>query len=250
MTSFNGGNTDMDIFSRIRNHEGRDVITSRRKFQWRYATLKSDFQELVTLGNLPAVPTNDANENIRQEGYVFEIERRLHHYLSGLYTFLEIHQTIQEGVGEKYREKISNIEDEYRGAESSRTLLGMRHYVQHENVLPLQPYSSSIDRESKLVILLNDLEKPEGYHDGFEAHYGHLDKAYCIPINEVKKNWPHVQELFESTISILMEEFEIELEEYSNLIESVESLTEEIHQELLSEVPFDDDFSPSYDSGE
>lgn len=248
MTSYNNANTDTDIFSRIRNHEGRDVITSRRKFQWRYATLKSDFQELMTLGNLSVVPTNDASEKIRQDGYVFEIERRLHHYLSGLYTFLEIHKTIQDGIGEKHRNKISNIEDEYRGVKSSRVLLGMRHYVQHENVLPLQPYSSSINKESKLVILLSDLEKLEEYQDGFEAHYGHLDKAYCVPINEVEKNWPHVQELFEETAKVLTEEFEIELEEYSNLIESVESLTEDIHQELLSEAPFNDDFSPSYDN--
>lgn len=235
-----------DIFSRVRDHQARDVIAARRKFQWRYATLNNDFRDLMQLKELSVMPQNDVGERSRNHGYVFEVERRLHHYLSGLYTFLEVHQTIQDGIGNQYRDEISDLEDRFRGKESSRTLLGLRHYIQHENVLPLKPYTSSIDRESQLVVLLNEIEIPGGYQDGFQAHYGHLDSAYCIPLDQIEENWPHVQDLFRDTTEVLTDEFEPEIEEYTNLVEDIESLTEEVHQELLSDSPFSDDFLPDY----
>ncbi|WP_144060769.1 hypothetical protein [Salinarchaeum sp. Harcht-Bsk1] len=244
MANSNGDDEPPDVFSRLRDHEAREIEEARKKFQWRYSTLNNDFSDLMRLGSLHVAPSNDANERLREQGYVFEVERRLHHFLSGLYTLLEVHKTIQDGVGREYRNEISEIEDTFRGMESSRTLLGLRHYVQHENVLPLQPRTSTVEGESELVVLLDDLEMQEDYQDGFEAHYGHLEKPYCVPINEIETNWPHVEDFFDETIELLNTEFEPEFGEYEGLQEHVESLTEELHEELLSDDPFGEEFSP------
>lgn len=226
-----------ELFSRLRNHEAREVIDARRKFQWRYTTLSSDYRSLIRLGNLSIHPSGELEQQLQERGYIFEVERRLHHYLAELYTLIEIHQTIQDGIGEDYRDELSGVEDQYRGEESSRVLFGLRHYVQHENVLPLQPYSSSIEGQSRLVILLSELHMQEEYQDGFEAHYGHIDELYCQPLELVEENWPHVELLYQETMEIVAERAEAQIEEYQELLGYVEELNEEIHQQLLSAEP-------------
>lgn len=224
----------INVFTRLEQHQAREVIEGRRKFQWRFATLNNDYRDLLRLGELPVAPERNVNQQLEDQGYVFEVERRLHHYLAGLYTLLEVHQTIQDGVGQEYRNDLSDIEDRFRGVDSSRILLGLRHYVQHENVLPLQPHNSSLERQSRLVVLLSDLSMQDGYQDGFEAHYGPLDDPYCQPISLVDDNWPHVEALFEDTMEVIQSQSEEELEEYQQLLERVEELNKELHQGLLT----------------
>lgn len=189
-------------------------------------------------------PSRDISQQLQDQGYVFEVERRLHHYLAGLYTLTEVHHTLQSGIGHEFRDQLSDIEDRLRSEESSRALFGLRHYVQHENVLPLQPHNSSIEGESRLVILLDDLHRHDDRRENFQAHYGHIDEPYLKPLELVEENWPHVESYFSDTMEIVAEQAEPEIEDYQQLLEYVEELNEEIYQQLLSdddELP--DDFS-------
>lgn len=247
---FDEGDGPDDLFSRLRSHEAREIIEARRKFQWRFTTLSNDFRDLLRLERLPVTPSRDVDQQLQNQGYVFEVERRLHHYLAGLYTLAEVHHTLQSGIGQGFRDQLSDIEDRFRSEESSRALFGLRHYVQHENVLPLQPHNSSIEGESRIVILLDDLHRHDDRRNNFQAHYGHIDEPYLRPLELVEESWPHVEEFFADTMEVVAEQAEPEIEDYQQLLDYVEGLNEEIHQQLLSdEDELPEDFS-FFDSGD
>ncbi|WP_436927109.1 hypothetical protein [Halosimplex amylolyticum] len=222
-----------NVFQRIRNHHAREVSTAVGKFLWRFETLKSDYQDLTEIYNhsLPEPAGSPRNEEARN--YVFEVERKLHHYLSGLYTLLQIHNTIQDGVGEEYRSELSDVEDTYRGEPSSRTLLGLRHYVQHENVLMLEPYSSSLDDSSDLVLVLQKLHMSEEYQDGFNAHYGHIEEPYIRPISVIEDNREDLQRFFSETTVVISKHTSEELEDLEQAEEEVARLREDLWDELI-----------------
>ncbi|WP_156184213.1 hypothetical protein [Halostagnicola sp. A56] len=74
------------IFERIQGHEARGVIDERQKFRWRHTTLLNDYHDLKDIHRQEISHATERTQQLETQGYVFEVERRLHHYLSGLYT--------------------------------------------------------------------------------------------------------------------------------------------------------------------
>jgi chromosome segregation ATPase len=218
------------IFERIRGHDARDVIDERQKYRWRHTTLLNDFHDLKEIHELDIPHTTERTQQLETQGYVFEVERRLHHYLSGLYTLLQQQRTLQNGVGQSFREDLQQVKSEYMRKESSRTVLGLRHYAQHENVLPLQARTSKLERSKSLVVMVDELHREDDDRD-FQQHFGHIVKPYFDPTEWVIDNWPDVEQLFEDTIEVMEQQAEEEIEELEQLSEEVDELYEQVAED-------------------
>jgi len=218
------------IFERIRGHEARDVIDERQKFRWRHTTLLNDFRDLTDIHELDIPRATERTQQLETQGYVFEVERRLHHYLSGLYTLLQQQRTLQNGVGQSFGEDLQQVKNEYMRKESSRTVLGLRHYAQHENVLPLQARTSKLERSKSLVVMVDDLHREDDDRD-FEQHFGHVTKPYFDPAEWVVDNWPDVEQFFEDTIEVMERQAEEEIDELAQLSEEVDELYEQLAED-------------------
>ncbi|MGQ5516000.1 hypothetical protein [Halococcus saccharolyticus] len=225
------GDEHENIFEKMRNHEARDIINESLKFRWRHTTLTSDYEDLKHIHEQDVQHTTERTEQLELQGYVFEVERRLHHYLSGLYTLLQQQLTLQNGVGQSFGDDLQNVKNEYMGKESSRTVLGLRHYVQHENVLRLHAQSSRLSRSRSLVVLVDELHR-EGEDRDFDQHFGHIEKPYFDPVEWVIKNRSDVEEFFEDTIDIMEKRNEEELGELHQLGERADELHEDLRDEL------------------
>ena len=218
------------IFERIRGHEARDVIDERQKFRWRHTTLLNDFRDLINIHELDIRHATERTQQLETQGYVFEVERRLNHFLSGLYTLLQQQRTLQNGVGQSFGEDLQQVKNEYMGKESSRTVLGLRHYAQHENVLPLQARTSKLEQSKSLVVMVDDLHREDDDRD-FEQHFGHITKPYFDPAEWVIDNWPDVEQFFEDTIEVMEQQAEEEIDELAQLSKEVDELYEQFAED-------------------
>lgn len=227
-------------FDRIHNHDANDIIEESLKFRWRHTTLKSDFHDLKQLYNTPIPHSTERSRQLETQGYVFEVERLLHHYLSGLYSLLQQQDTLQNGVGDEFRSELSRIKNDYMGKETSRTVVGLRHYIQHENVLPLQSRTSKLDGSNSLVVIKDDLHRIDDDRN-FNQHFGHVQKPYIEPVEWIIDNWPDVQSFSSDTEEIMREQTKDELDEYEKLSQEVGKYYEELREKLLSD---EDEGSP------
>lgn len=223
----NSGGDKKPISERMREHEARDVINEMEKFIWRHTTLMNDFRDLKDIHELNIPHSTEREQQLETQGYVFEVERRLHHCLSGLYTLLQQQTTIKNGIGQSFRDDLQQIKNEYMSKELSRTVLGLRHYVQHENVLPLQARTSKLDGSRSLVVLVEDLHRKDDDRD-FEQHFGHIAKPYFDPAERIIDNWPDIEQFFEDTIEIIEEQAEGDLEEFEQLSHHADELYERL----------------------
>lgn len=218
------------IFERIREHEARGVIEERQKFRWRHTTLLNDLNDLKEIHELDIPHATERTQQLETQGYVFEVERRLHHYLSGLYTLLQQQRTLQNGVGQSFGEDLQQVKNEYMRKESSRTVLGLRHYAQHENVLPLQARTSKLEQSKSLVVMVDDLHREDDDRD-FEQHFGHIAKPYFDPVEWAIDNWSDVEQFFEDTIEVMERQAEEEIDELEQLSEEADELYEQLAED-------------------
>lgn len=224
MTSDDGHSS---VFERMRGHDGREIIDETRKLTWRHTTLQSDFRDLNTIYEKELPYSRDRSQQLKTQGYVFEFERRLHHYLSGLFTLVQQQSTLQDGVGQSFRNELQQVKNEYMSKESSRTVLGLRHYVQHENVIPLQPRTSKLTQSRSLVVMIDELHRTDDDRN-FEQHFGHINKPYFDPVEYVIDNWQDVEEFFDKTVEVIEQQAKGEIRELEQLSERVDELNEQV----------------------
>ncbi|WP_363463661.1 hypothetical protein [Halogeometricum borinquense] len=225
------GSGRKSVFEKIREHHGRMVDKESRKFRWRFTTLRNDFTELKEIHQLELPRATERGEQLETQGYVFEVERKLFHYLSGLYTLIEQQKALQNGIGDSFRGELGEVRGEYLGSETARTIMGLRHFVQHENVLPLQVRTSKLDQSSSLVLLVDDLHR-QGEDRDFESHFGHIDGAYFDPLEWIEKDWPNVETFFSDSIEVIEEQTKEEREELNKLNKEVDALYDRVSQDL------------------
>ena len=225
-----------DIVSRLQEHHGRVVIESLRKFRWRYTTLSSDCSDLMSLRQRHRNVITDEEQQLRERGYLFEVERRLHHYLSGFYTFAQIVKTLRDGVSSECDNKIGQRKGSFGDEKSVRLIFGLRHYIQHENVLPVKWRDSSLNDRSEVILLTKDLHRNEGYKRGFDSHYGHLDEPLFNPFAVVEQSWNHTEQLHEDVVSIIINDAGEDISEYNELVKDFKHIIEEVQQDLLESV--------------
>lgn len=217
------------VFDQIRSHHGRAVDQEVRKLRWRFTTLRNDYRALIDAHDSDVDFDSEREQQLQSQGYVFEVERLLHHYLSGLFSLTSQQEQLQNSIGSSYRSELGQVRGNYFAEETSLTVLGMRHYVQHENILPLKPRVSKLEQTSSLILMVEDLHR-QGDDQDFDSHFGHIDKPYLDPVEWIIADWIHVEKFFENTISVIEEKSSDEISEVDRLRDEADSLYGELAQ--------------------
>ncbi|WP_148860784.1 hypothetical protein [Natronococcus pandeyae] len=115
---------------------------------------------------------------------------------------------------------------------TSRVVFGLRHYIQHENILPLVIWQSSHSSDSPAYALSKqELQMGEGYHEGFKYHYGTIDGPVIFPFESIRENKPAI-EVLRQRVRILIKKYQSdELLEYKERLEEMQVVWDEITEE-------------------
>ncbi|WP_127341326.1 hypothetical protein [Halorubrum sp. 48-1-W] len=241
---------------RPRELSGREVFESLQKFEWRYQTLKSDLNELKKV-NSPEPGGTVSQHRFTVRSNLHDAERKLHHYLSGYYTFRCLITTLaQSSSNPEFTGRVKNRRDEFSTEESTRIILGLRHYVQHHNILPLLIGMSSLTEDgpwyviNKRELRLDDFEYREpqlvldidDYDRWFNYYFEGVDGVCIYPFYIIESNWKEIQLLREDIYELARDLLSEEIEEYIQQLKDLISVREELREkhdsvdELLSAV--------------
>ena len=230
---------------RPRDLPGRDVLQSLQKFEWRFQTLEQDLE------NVLASSDPNAGESAIQPRYtnrneLYDAERRLHHYLSGYYTFKSLTTTLAKSApNPEFAGRVKRRRDHFANNETSRVILGMRHYVQHHNILPIIIKMSSISEERpRYAISKQELEMADfdyripqmtldlsHYDDGFNYYFEAVDEVVIYPFMEISRNWEEVESLREDVYELARSHLEEEIEEYVDQLRELMRMQEKLRKE-------------------
>lgn len=120
-------------------------------------------------------------------------------------------------------------------------ILGLRHYTQHHNVIPLLAKISTIQLGGPwYVVNKNELkqsgfeyQKPQmikdvpTYTDWFEYYFEGVDSVCIYPFGEISENWNHIEKLREKIYDLSRAHLSEEVEEY---VESLKVMREQMSQ--------------------
>ena len=228
----------------IRELPGREIVEALQQFEWRFQTLQSDYQELQEVRN-PSPDDSAVQHQYANRNHIHEAERRLHHYLSGYYTFRCLTTTLAESAPDPECEgRIKHRRNQFIDERNSRAVFGMRHYVQHHNILPVLVKMSSLsDGFPKYAI--NKMELKMGDHDyqvpsmvadeddyetGFDYYYEFVEDICIYPFEVIAENWGEVESLRDDVYGLVRTHLSEELEEY---LEQLQTLME--HRQIIRE---------------
>jgi len=219
----------------LRNHFGRITLSKLNNLKWRYQTLRIDYSDLIKLENPPERFIRTVQEEqINEQGYLFDVERRLHNYLSGLFSYTKMVESFRDSLSDPPSSGISETYADYRRVPSTKTVLGLRHYAQHTNIIPVTIYSSNLENNRKIAIDIDDLRlQNNSYDNGFEHHYGHIEDAYMFPIPIIKDNWQDVEAMNAGIKQCIEEDVGEEIQDYYEEVERYRELMDEILTEDL-----------------
>jgi len=233
------------MISPPRDLPGRDVFESFQKFEWRDETLKADYERLAEVDD----PTPD--DTVSQHRYtvrsgLHDAERSLHHFLSGLYTFKSLTTTLAaDSPNPEFQGRVKDRRDEFALEESTRVMLGLRHYVQHHNILPLLIKMSAFERTGpRYVINKRELrldsfqyQEPQmvrevpDYDDWFDYYYEGVDGICIYPFEQVEACWEEVEELREDIYELGRIHLDEEIDEYIERLSELQELRERMREE-------------------
>lgn len=238
--------------SKPRNLQGRAVLESLQKFEWRFQTLKSD---LASIKKYKKAPKTDEITKHRYSvrSSLHDAERTLHHYLSEIYSFKCLVTTLAtESDNPEFCGKVKHRRDQYANRERSRVLLGLRHHVQHQNIIPLITRISSVQAGgpwyvvSKKELKRADFEyqKPqmtielEDREDWFDYFYDHSDRKLVYPFHDACKNWSEIESLREDIYELARDLLQEEISEYVQQLKSLEETRQRISEkeEVMSDI--------------
>lgn len=230
---------------RPRELPGREVFESLQKFEWRYQTLKTDFEALQEV-NSPDPEDTISQHRFTVRSNLHEAERRLHHYLSGFYTFKCLITTLAEdSPNPEFGGRVKNRRDQFATDEDTRIILGLRHYVQHHNILPLLVGISSLTKEgpwyviNKRELKLDSFEYREpqlvtdigDYDPWFDYYYEGVEGICIYPFYTIQENWTEVEDLRNDIYTLARECLDEEIEEYIEQLEELVEVREELRED-------------------
>lgn len=175
-----------------------------------------------------------------------EAERKLHHFLSAYYTSKSLTTTLAEdSPNPEFCGRVKDRRDEFAQKESSRIILGLRHYVQHHNVLPLLIKMSAINEGGPwYVINKNELRldtfeynepqmirSVEEYSPWFDYYYEGVNNICIYPFETVSENWAELESLREDIYDLARTHLQEEIEEYVEQLSVLEGVREDIRTE-------------------
>jgi len=183
-----------------------------------------DLQSQVSLnGLLGKVPTEEITLGISDLKAWQIIQVEVHNYLAAAYTF----DQILEGVKPKINWDAKLEEDFKRYKTESRPVLGLRHYCQHEDLLPLEVRVSRDGGEFDVDIIVerNSVQtmesqisdsRPDGYKQGAEFHFSEVAREINVS-TRIGEHCGYAGELATDLLEHTLENNREEIENYEEL---------------------------------
>jgi len=213
----------------IRELPGHSTLKAWRQLEWRFQTLKEDYQEASSYGE-PKLDMHSHTFQYSRRDQIYEAEKLLHHYLSGYYTYWRQVMTVGHATDDmECKGRIKSKRDSHDKKPSSRITRGLRMYVQKENVLPIMLYQSDHEEDTpKYAISLEDVKRSGLYDPSFEHYFNSVDGICIFPYDVIEDNWSELESLHKSVESLLKEHMEIELKEYRDRLQDLEDVSDDL----------------------
>lgn len=226
----------------IRDLPGRSLIQAINRLSWRFETIKQDYEDLMEIRK-PSLFEQERDHRFKKRGQLYEAERRLHHFLSGYYSYQELIETVAEtSVENAGRDAVYSKRGTYNQLNQANEIMGLRIYVQHNDILPLLVRNGTHSKESpRFVLNKSELHIDDGYHKGFSHHYGHISERCLYPFRTVEQHWPEIESLHEDVINEIKDKNEQHLQEYESKLSKLEDIRDEkVIPELhdMLDIPF------------
>lgn len=221
----------------LREFPGREAIQALHQLEWRYHTLKEDYEDAMDHREPPEYGLEFTFQWQRRD-HLYEAESRLHHYLAGYYSFWRQVMT----VGHKTEDpeitgRIENRRSQHDEEPAARVTRGLRMFVQKENVLPLLLYNSNHDDTTpKFAISLTDIDREGLYDPSFSHYFESVEGKLIFPFEVLESNWSLITELHQSVKDLVRTHMETELEDYRNELEALDEVSAEIVHPLLQDI--------------
>lgn len=230
---------------RPRELPGRDVFESFQKFEWRFETLETDYERLQEVDN-PEPDNTVSQHRYTVRSGLHDAERQLHHFLSGLYTLKSLTTTIAEDApDQEFGGRVKDRRDEFAQNESVRVMLGLRHYVQHHNILPLLIRISAFERSgpqyviNKRELRLDSFEyrEPqmvrdvEEFDDWFDYYYEGVDGICIFPFEQAESCWVEIEELRDDVYELGRTHLDEEIDEYVEQLSELQDVRQRLRDE-------------------
>lgn len=231
----------------IRELPGHATLKAVRRLEWRYQTLKDDYEAAMSIQK-PELELHERTFQYSRRDQLYQAERLLHHYLSGYYTYWRQVMTVGHAVDNaECKGRIEHLRNQHDEKSSARITRGLRVYVQKENVLPLMVYQSDHDDTApKYGITKDDIQRDGLYDPSFEHYFGSIEGMCIFPYEVIERNWNEIKSLHKSVKGLVETQMEEELEEYQSRLEDLDEVSEDIpltdvmEQLLPSEDPLGD----------
>ena len=164
----------------------------------------------------------------------------IHNYLSAAYTFEQVFKTLRERL--PTGERVESQFQEYH--QNSRVIIGLRTYIQHEQIIPysITPDMDADEYKIHFRVELDDVwtldsqmnpENPHGYDTHPEKLYNGVEGDEIDLEKHINQHFKQAWRLVEATESYVQDTLEEEIEDFYDVAEPLlisdmrESETEE-----------------------
>lgn len=208
----------------LESHSAQDTVADLQRLQSCLQMVefnKGQFEYLTT--NTPDYADDDSFEGGTWQHPIFKSHLRsaIHNYLSSAYTFEQVFDTLRERLPSG--ERIETQFQEYH--QNSRVIIGLRTYIQHEQLFPYT-LSPDLDGDEYKVQFTVDLEdvwvmdsevtecRPHGYKTPPEELYS-IVEGDVIDLNKhIEQHFDEARRLVDVTNQFVHEELEDDLQDY------------------------------------
>ena len=208
----------------LESHSAQDTVADLRRLQSCLQMVefnKGQFEYFIK--NTPDYADDDSFEGGTWQHPIFKSHLRsaIHNYLSSAYTFEQVFGTLRERLPSG--ERIETQFQEYH--KNSRVIIGLRTYIQHEQLFPYT-LSPDLDADEYKIQFTVDLEdiwvmesevtecRPHGYKTPPEELYGNVEGDVIDLNKHIKQHFEEARRLVDVTNRFAHEELEDELEDY------------------------------------
>jgi hypothetical protein len=150
----------------------------------------------------------------------------IHNYLTAAYTFEQVFQTLRERL--PTGERVESQFQEYH--QNSRAIIGLRTYIQHEQIIPYS-ITSDMDADEYKIHFRVDLDdvwtldsqmtpkNPHGYDTHPEELYKDVDGDEIDLEQHIEQHFRQAWKLVETTESYVHNTLEEEIEDFYDVAE-------------------------------
>lgn len=208
----------------LESHSAQDTVADLRRLQSCLQMVefnKGQFEYFIT--NTPDYADDDSFEGGTWQHPIFKSHLRsaIHNYLSSAYTFERVFDTLRERLpsGERIEKQFQKYH------ENTRVIIGLRTYIQHEQLFPysLSPDLDADEYKIQFTVNLEDVWvmdsevtecRPHGYKKSPEELYSNVEGDVIDLNKHIKQHFDEARQLVDVTNRFVHDELGDDLEDY------------------------------------